>query len=161
MQREPATPVRRMKHCRVMVRPWQIPTLIAYPPPPPERAGVRAPVVRRVEALATPRSLPRPARRRGRDCIFIPDMDMALQFIEARRRAADIDDARDRAALPALPTLLDTPVVLGLLLTVLPPLAVTMIWSTPRFSRTAQMALTLYGALVTVLLAAIAIAALT
>jgi hypothetical protein len=92
-------------------------------------------------------------------------MDMALQFIEARRRADDIVEGRarrrDRGHPAALPSALDTPVVLGLLLTVLPPLAVTMIWSTSRFSRTAQLALTLYGALVTVLLAAIAIVALT
>lgn len=165
MHREPATPVRRLNHCRIMYRPWQIPTLIAYPPPPPERHLVRALRARRVEEAPASQPLPRPLRRRSRDCIFIPDMDMALQFIEARRRADDIVDRRarrrDRAHLPASPSALDTPVVLGLLLTVIPPLAVTMIWSTSRFSRTAQLALTVYGALVTVVLAAVAIAALS
>jgi hypothetical protein len=88
-------------------------------------------------------------------------MDIAMQFIEARRRAADPDRPARVESEPALPTALDTPLILGLLMMVLPPLAVTMVWSTPGFSRSARIALTLYGALVTVAFAAVAIAALT
>jgi hypothetical protein len=95
--------------------------------------------------------------------VFIPDMDVVLEFIEARRRAAGM--GRFRALdepLPRVPTTqMDTPLVLGLLMTVLPPLAVTMVWSSTRLPRAAQIALTLYGALTTIVFAAIAVAALT
>jgi hypothetical protein len=159
-----------MKHCRIMYGRWAVPTLIAYPPPPPESARAR-PILAlpRVQTPVPPAPrVPweeRSARRRRRDCIFIPDMDIALQFIEARRQAAGMDRIRDLArddALPSLPTTaMDTPLVLGLLMTILPPLAVTMVWSSSRLPRMAQIALTLYGALTTLALTAIAIAALT
>lgn len=147
---------------------WAVPTLIAYPPPPPEPARAR-PILSlpRVQTPIPQARVPweeRSARRRRRDCIFIPDMDVAMQFIEARRQAAGMNRIRDLArdeALPGLPlTAMDTPLVLGLLMTVLPPLAVTMVWSTSRLPRAAQIALTLYGALTTIALTAIVIAAL-
>ena len=172
MRSEPSTPVRRLKHCRIMVAPWRVPTLIAYPPPPPDSARSR-PMLElprvKTPVPASP-STPweqRSARRRRRDCVFIPDMDVAVQFIEARRRAAEGDRVHDEyvprlpPALPRVAPVLDTPLALGLLMTVLPPLAVTLVWSTARLPRTAQIALTLYGALMTVALAAIAIAALS
>jgi hypothetical protein len=171
MDREPSTPVRRMKDCRIMYRPLRLPTLIAYPPPPPEPARPR-PIMAlpRVEVQDAPSwaSSPRSStRRRRRDCVFIPDMDLALQFIEARRLAEEEAGVRARqrgrddliaAGLPQWS--LDTPVVLGLLMTFLPPLAVTLVWSSRRFSRTAQIALTLYGGFTMVLMAGIVIAAL-
>jgi hypothetical protein len=49
---------------------------------------------------------------------------------------------------------------LGLLMLLAPPIAVTFVWATPTFSRTAQLALTAYGALGTLVLAAVAIAAI-
>jgi hypothetical protein len=91
-------------------------------------------------------------------------MDLAMQFVEARRQAAGMARIRDLArdeGVPALPrSVMETPLVLGLLMTVLPPLAVTMVWSTSRLPRAAQIALTLYGALTTIAFAAIAIAAM-
>jgi hypothetical protein len=164
MRSEPSTPVRRLKHCRIMYGLWRVPTLIAYPPPPPEPARPRP-------ILALPRVHtpvpstpwePRSTRRRRRDCVFIPDMDVAMQFLEARRQAAGLPRAADEASF-VLPRVgvLDTPLALGLLMTVVPPLAVTMVWSSTRFPRTAQIALTLYGALMTLVLAAVAIAALS
>ncbi len=148
-----------------MFRPWRVPTLIAYPPPPPEPARPRPLLLLpAVEPARTPARRPdgRSTTRRRRDCIFIPDMDIALQFIEARRRAADLDrPARDDREILAVPTAFEAPLVVGLLMTILPPLAVTMVWSSPRFSPSARIALTLYGALVTATFAAIAIAALT
>jgi hypothetical protein len=158
-----------MKHCRIMLGRWAVPTLIAFPPPPPESARARP-------ILAMPRvhtpipDTPRPsweersARRRRRDCVFIPDMDVALQFIEARRQAASAILARRGAdeARPALPgNTMETPLVLGLLMLLLPPLAVTMVWMSTRLHRTAQIALTLYGALTTLALTAIVVAALS
>jgi hypothetical protein len=91
------------------------------------------------------------------DCLFMPNMDIALQFIEARRAAPpsrpDVSQGR--------PTSFEIPIAIGLLMTIAPPVAVTLVWATPQFSRTAQIALTVYGALVTVAMTAIAIAALT
>jgi hypothetical protein len=72
-----------------------------------------------------------------------------------------MDRVRDLARDEVLPTTaLETPLVLGLLMTVLPPIAVMMVWSTTRLPRAAQIALTLYGALTTIAIAAVAIAAL-
>jgi hypothetical protein len=147
-----------------MFRPWRVPTLIAYPPPPPEPARPRPLLLMPAfEAPVSPVRRPdgRSSTRRRRDCIFIPDMDIAMQFIEARRRAAGLYRPARIDREPAPPSAFDAPLILGLLMTVLPPLAVTMVWSTPRFSRAARIALTLYGALVTVAFTAIAIAALT
>src|SRR5579871_4023893 len=151
MVREPSTPRRRFKNCRIMYRPWAVPTLIAYPPPPP--APVKKPMV--VARPSTPPEAARPlpvrsrSDRRRRDCVFIPDMEVALQFIEARRRLAE----GDRGAHDALPRDgFDGPLAIGLLMTVAPPLAVTLVWSSRRFTRAAQIALTVYGALVTVVL---------
>jgi hypothetical protein len=163
MDREPSTPVRRLKDCRIMYRPLRVPTLIAYPPPAPEPARPRP--IMALPRVQPPSEAPSWAysprsstRRRRRDCVFIPDMDVALQFIEARRLASEAENA-ESAGLPRLT--LDTPVVLGLLMTFVPPLAVTLVWSSSRFSRTAQLALTTYGALTMALLAAVAIAALS
>jgi hypothetical protein len=89
-------------------------------------------------------------RSRRRDCVFIPNMDVALQFIEARRRAAEIATAEARAAHAVAGGGLHPAIAVGLLMLCVPPLAVTLVWSMPHFSRAAQIALTLYGALVTV-----------
>jgi len=164
MGSEAVTPVVRMKDCRIMIRRWAMPTLIAYPPPPPESARPRP--IMALPRVHTP--LPsvardeRPGRRRWRDCVFIPDMDVAVQFLEARRLALGAGRDRDRLReepLPVIPmTGLDSPVVLGLLMLLLPPLAVTLVWSSARLPRAAQIALTLYGALTTLAFTAIAIA---
>jgi hypothetical protein len=95
--------------------------------------------------------------------VFIPDMDVALQFVEARRRALEVGRAAAlEDALPTVPTNgMDSPLVLGLLMLFAPPLAVTLVWSNRRLPRAAQIALTVYGALVTLAFAAVAIAALS
>jgi hypothetical protein len=164
------TPSRRFKHCRIMQRPLGVPTIIAFPPPAPEPAiprpilalpRVRTPVV---EVEARP---PRGAgSRRRRDCLFLPDMDVAVQVLEARRRAAElerraVDDYLNRGKATRALSPYEDPLVLGLLMMVVPPLAVTMVWSTSRFSRAAQIALTVFGALTTLAATAIVIAALT
>jgi hypothetical protein len=152
-----------MRHCRIMPGPLRVPTLIAYPPPVaevgPTRPLMALPAVR---SSAVPDAPVRsPGRRRARECVFIPDMDIALQFIEGRRRAAEAAGlgVPPGPALPSsLPAVLESPLVLGLLMTVVPPLAVTLLWSTPRLPRSAQIALTLYGALTTLVLGAILVA---
>jgi hypothetical protein len=91
------------------------------------------------------------------DCLFIPNMDIALRFIEARRLAPAPPLNVSRAS----PTSFEVPIAIGLLMTIVPPVAVTLLWVTPHFSRAAQIALTVYGAIVTAAMTAIAIAALT
>jgi len=164
------TPVRRLKHCRIIYRPWRVPTLIAYPPPPPPVTRLEPVVALARPATPPERVAPLPVRsrseRRRRDCVFIPDMDIALQFMEARRRAAGIlgepepppSSARHRYEIPKH-EIADSPLAIGLLMTVAPPLAVTLVWSSGRFPRAAQWALTAYGAVVTLVLAAIAYSA--
>ncbi len=148
-----------MKHCRVLYRPWRVPTLISYPPPPP---AVRPPVVATVRPPREPEPLPPPPRPRSRserlrrDCLFLPDMDVAMQVFEARRKAAEV---RRPVAVPRTHSL-DAPLAVGILMVLAPPLAVTLVWSSPRYARPAQIALTAYGALCTVVLAAAAVALL-
>jgi hypothetical protein len=160
MVRESSTSRRRLKNCRIMYRPWAVPTLISYPPPPPAPPAERVVVAR---PSTPPPEYPQPlpvrsrSERRRRDCVFIPDMDVALEFIEARRYAAEVGRRRPAASRGIE---LDGPVAIGLLMTVAPPLAVTLVWSSPRFARPAQIALTIYGAVVTAVLAAIVLSLL-
>jgi hypothetical protein len=84
-------------------------------------------------------------------------MDVAIQFIEARRRAVEIE----RGPARALAGWSQDPIAIGLLMSFAPPLAVTLAWSSPRFSRSAQIALTVYGALMTLVLATAAISVLS
>jgi len=165
--RSESTPVRRLKQCRIWYRPSGMPTLIAYPPPPPERrpswselAPLRLPAP--TPRMDSPTLRPRSSRRR-RDCVFIPEMDIAMQFVEARRMAARIERAEheERPSRDALPvSAMESPLFMGLLMTLLPPLAVTLVWYSPRVPRAAQIALTAYGALVTLALTAVVIAAI-
>jgi hypothetical protein len=110
--------------------------------------------------VAPPAPLPARSRsyRMRHDCLFIPNMDVALQFLDARRRA-NAEPART-SAVPPRPVSMESAVAIGLLMTIAPPIAVTMLWASPQFSRTAQIALTCYGALVTLVMAAIAIVAI-
>jgi hypothetical protein len=168
MQREHSTPVRRLNHCRILYRPWRVPTLISYPPPPPRPAPYE-PVVALARPSTPPEHVaPMPVRsrseRRRRDCVFIPDMDIALQFLEARRIAMEGNEPPASSRRPyALPRheLADSPVAIGLLMTVAPPLAITLVWSSTRFAPAAQWALTAYGVVVTLVLAALALSALS
>lgn len=154
----------------MMPRPWAVPTLIAYPPPPPSRRE-EPPVVVARPSTPPERRQPLPVRsrseRRRRDCVFLPDMDVAIQFLEARRYAAAVEaglaDEPPRFALPARAAGIEgatAAIAIGLLMTIAPPIAVTLVWTSPRFARPAQIALTIYGALMTVVLAAIVLSQL-
>ncbi|HEY1697350.1 MAG TPA: hypothetical protein VGG39_34550 [Polyangiaceae bacterium] len=171
MQREPHTPGRRFKDCRIMMRPWRVPTMIAFPPPPPD-AAVARPLLA-LPRVKTPVEAERrvvrgPSTRRRRDCLFLPDMEVAMQIFEARRRAEEME--REAVARHVHPhrrpqakrylSPFEDPMVLGMLMLVVPPLAVTMVWSSSRFPRAAQIALTVYGALTTLVGGAVIVAAL-
>jgi hypothetical protein len=90
-------------------------------------------------------------------------MDIALQFLEARQAASPprADVLAPVRHLPPHEPFLPSPVAIGLLMVVAPPLAVTLVWTSPRFDATARMALTVFGGLVTVVMATIALVALT
>jgi hypothetical protein len=89
------------------------------------------------------------------DCQFLPDMDVAFQILNAR-------NAKVATPFPHEPqlTTFQMAIAIGLLMTIAPPVAVTLVWATPTFSRAGQLALTVYGALVTLVFAAVAIAAI-
>jgi hypothetical protein len=144
-----------MRHCRIFTGPVPIPTLRAYPPPAPVAPR---PVVHRRKVDEPfpdfPTPLSSPLRRRARqsklrDCMFLPDMSAAIAFLQARRAVGAPGSEPGRDAVSAL----ESPLAIGLLMLVMPPVAVTLAWASPRFGRTAQIALTAYGALVTVVMA--------
>jgi hypothetical protein len=95
-------------------------------------------------------------------------MEVAMQIFEARRRAEEME--REAVARHVHPhrrpqakrylSPFEDPMVLGMLMLVVPPLAVTMVWSSSRFPRAAQIALTVYGALTTLVGGAVIVAAL-
>jgi hypothetical protein len=148
------TPARRMKQCRIWARPWGIPTLVGRPPPPPSPPR---PVPRSVARVVTPVHPfgARPRRARKNDCLFLPDMEIALQILQARHAASPprVDVMAPVRHLPGPEPLLGAPAAIGLLMLVAPPLAVTLVWTSPRFDATARMALTIFGGLVTVVMA--------
>ncbi len=104
----------------------------------------------------------RPRRPRKHDCLFLPDMDVALQILEARHAAspARADVLAPVRPVPVPEPFLPSPVAIGLLMLVAPPLAVTLVWTSPRFDATARMALTVFGGLVTVVMATVMILSL-
>jgi len=170
MYRDPSTTTRRLRWCRVFEGPFAIPTLRAAPPPPPPPS--RTPVMMRRTETSRPRHttpvvFPRAAAgRRMHDCVFVSDIRAAVEIAEARRRVALVDvpaAARARAPrearAPRSPRFAEA-LAVGLLMMIAPPLAVTLAWASPTFSTNAKIALTAYGALVTVLVAIVAIAAL-
>jgi hypothetical protein len=163
MTRPLATAARRLRHCQLIERGWSIPTLRGFPPPPFKLSP--SPLLSPGFERDT-RPPPEPYRPRSRsyrllhDCQYIPDMSVALQILNARRAT----EPRSKAARPATeagagPDALRMALAIGLLMTVAPPVAVTVVWATPTFSRTAQLALTAYGALVTLAMAGVAVAA--
>ncbi len=101
----------------------------------------------------------RPRRARKNDCLFLPDMEIALQILQARHAASPprVDVMAPVRHVPGPEPLLGAPAAIGLLMLVAPPLAVTLVWTSPRFDATARMALTLFGGLVTVVMATVMI----
>jgi hypothetical protein len=158
MVRALATPARRLRHCQLIQRGWSVPTLRGFPPPPymPSPAPFWPREARETHEPPAPYQRRSRSYRKLHDCHYIPDMSAALQFLSARRAvAAPAPVPRDDA-----PGSLRMAIAIGLLMTVAPPVAITVVWATPAFSRTAQLALTAYGALVTLVLGAVAIAAM-
>ena len=150
------------RKCRIMARPFGLPTLIAYPPPPyfrpaPFLALPRAPSPAPRAIPLVPRSR---AYRKRHDCQFLPDMDVALQFVEARERINRVEGDVARRLVGRELSAMEAPLTIGLLMIVAPPVAVSLLWASPRFSRTAQVALTAYAIVSTLALAAVLVAVL-
>ena len=155
--------MRKFNDCHMLsTRPVKIPTLRNYPPPPSRplsspRIAQRMPSQRPPQARRA--SVPPPVRsesyRRKHDCLFVPNLEAVAEGIEARREQPRSESAaRDRD----IQSWFLNPLAIGLMLTLLPPLAVALVCLSPRFSHTAKVAVTVYGmfALVALLVAVVA-----
>ncbi len=150
----PEGELRKLDHCRIISRSSiSFPTLRAYPPPPVEPERKPPPPARRLPAPPTPSPTPSPpvhsrSYRLLHDCMFLPDFDLVEKFVEARRhmRSARSGAPKERSHEREI-------LAIGLLVTFLPPLGVTLLWGSRRFSSTAKAAITGYAAF-TLLLAA-------
>lgn len=141
--------MRRLNDCQIIYpAPFELPTLRGYPPPPPVARDVSTAEQKRRGTSAT--YLPPPVRtrshRRLHDCRFVPNYETAVELVEARRFVCEYD-ALARAAQPRSrrePSL-TSPLAIGLLLAFVPPLAVTLVWSSKHFAHSAKVAITIYG----------------
>jgi hypothetical protein len=79
-------------------------------------------------------------------------------FYDARRRVAELETetGKHRQAVQWA----ESPIAIGLLLTLLPPLGVTLLWASRRFSRAAKIGVTTYAAVVSVAAIALVVASL-
>ena len=141
--------MRRLNDCHVIYpAPFELPTLRGYPPPVP--SVYEAPAV-----SAKRRSTPVPygppvvrsrTQRRLHDCRFIPNFETALELFEARRFVYEYESL-GRPPQPPVQreSRLTSPLAIGLMLAFMPPLAVTLVWSSKHFAQPAKVAITIYG----------------
>ena len=144
---------RRLEQCRAGQRSWDVPTVHGSPAPPSgtHKAARARPRESALDPAASRSAAPfAPRGRLHDDCVLIPQFHEAEAFVEVRQGARVHGSRRAFAHL-------ETPVVLALLMTFLPPLAVAIVWSSTQLTRVAQIALTLYGVVTTVAAAAIAL----
>ena len=141
----------RLNECQIIARyPFGIPTLRGFPPPPPRSARVplaslaisnrRTPSI----ALALP-PVRSPSYRRLHDCLFIPNIEQLIELAEARRV---INGREQNLFAPAKSNVelgFTSPLAIGMALTFLPPLAVSLVWSSRHFNHAAKVAITVYG----------------
>jgi hypothetical protein len=77
--------------------------------------------------------------------MFLPNVDDIVEFVEARRRLLELDSKFPRRHKAKREPRFTSPLAIGLMLAVVPPLAVTLVWSSPHFVYPAKVAITLYG----------------
>jgi len=77
--------------------------------------------------------------------MFLPNFDDVAEFVEARRRILELDSKVHPRHIAKREPRFTSPLVIGLMLAVLPPLAVTLVWSSPHFVHAAKVAVTIYG----------------
>lgn len=122
-------------------------------------------VAPKLDPALKPALKPRPRRANDalKKCIFIPPMDELLQFKHLPRPVALAPAAQKaprKAAPPAEPSTWEDPLVVGTLLTVLPPAGLLLLWSSDRYSRDARVAVTLMSTFFMILCTAVAFAVL-
>lgn len=154
--------MRRLSKCQMLgTHPVKIPTLRDYPPPisrslSSPRVAQRTPSQRPCppRRASVPPKVRSPSYRRKHDCLFVPNLEAIAEVIEARRQQARVEsDTNDRTA--GIPARFLSPLAIGIFLTLLPPVAVALVWLSPHFRHPARVAVTVYGmfALVAVLVA--------
>jgi hypothetical protein len=92
--------------------------------------------------------------------MFLPNVDDVIEFAEARRRMLELDSKPPRRHTASREPRFTSPLAIGLMLAVVPPLAVTLVWSSPHFVYPAKVAITLYGMFTLVALLATIVLAL-
>lgn len=132
------------------------------PPPAPARhqSEFPTPSQRRVTPISyTPPPIRSRTYRRFHDCLFIPNIEDVAELVDARRRILGLESAyRGRSPSRREPKY-TSPLAIGLMLAFMPPLAVSLVWSSRHFVHSAKVAITIYGMFTFVaLLATIAMA---
>ena len=139
----------RLNECQIIgPYPFGIPTLRGYPPPAPSRppSFYPKPTQRRAQPLANaPVPVRSPSYRKFHNCMFLPNVDDIVEFVDARRRLLELDSKVQRRHHTKHEPRFTSPLVIGLMLAVMPPLAVTLVWSSPHFVYAAKVAVTIYG----------------
>jgi hypothetical protein len=75
----------------------------------------------------------------------IAKFDDFAEIVDARRRIVEFDlGLRGQRTTQPAPSF-TSPLAIGLLLTVMPPMAVALVWSSPHFAHAARVAVTVYG----------------
>ena len=138
----------RLNECQILAPyPFGIPTLRGYPPPPARRQSeFPAPSQRRVTPISyTPPPIRSRTYRRFHDCLFIPNIEDVAELVDARRRILGLESEYFGRNASKVAPKFTSPLAIGLMLAVMPPLAVALVWSSRHFAHTAKVAITIYG----------------
>ncbi len=139
----------RLNECQIIgPYPFGIPTLRGYPPPAPARQPTvfTKPTPRRATpSTPAPVSVRSPSYRKFHNCMFLPNVHDIVEFVDARRRLLELDSQFPRRRIAKREPRFTSPLAIGLMLAVMPPLAVALVWSSPHFVHPAKVAITLYG----------------
>jgi hypothetical protein len=85
-----------------------------------------------------------PSYRRLHDCLFVPNIEEVMELVEARR----LINGREQNFAPTKSNVepaFTSPLAIGIALAFMPPLAVSLVWSSRHFNHAAKVAITVYG----------------
>lgn len=139
--------MRKLNDCQIVgPYPFGIPTLQGNPPPVGRAHEEPAiPLKRRVAPVSyAPPSVRSRSYRQLHDCLFIPNFQTVAELVDARRYILEYESLGRRRPWRR-ESRLTSPLAIGLMLAFLPPLAVSLVWSSKHFAQPAKVAITVYG----------------